>query len=145
MSNMSKWIQVDPDKINTAHKGEVNGVTVNLYLPPAVIPKEVKGELNVSTKKFEISFRYLSSFEEGKLSTFSQDGVVEVLSGVLSKRIHQILVDIHKSQATHVNLQVINAVAISIRNNNFKSLDTSFNAALAALESVDKEVFASCG
>ena len=51
---MSQWIVLNPDEINKVRQEQINGVQVNLYLPPAGIPYALRGSYDHKINRFVV-------------------------------------------------------------------------------------------
>jgi hypothetical protein len=139
---MSQWIVLNPDKINTARQEQINGVQVNLYLPPAGIPYALRGSYDPKIKKFVVEMNYLAQFQELCNTKHSDDGVITFEIGVVTQRINRIIVDINKVNAQGVQVSIQNAAKhIAFSALSQQGLRPNIKATMAALDVAGNEVF----
>ena len=86
-----RWIDIDPDEIDSKERGAKKGVHLEFSLSPYDIPERVRGFYCEDRKRFVIEFRYMTEepLVERKLTPH-----VTVMEGKGSGRLYDILVDV---------------------------------------------------
>ncbi len=102
---MSKWIELNPEEINSWHTEKINGIEVRVQVPQHDVPEAVRGRYDNTTRRFVIDFKYSWSDPESK-QPFSNDDHVKLFIGEISKRIYSIHVDVDGIGVTSVKLSL---------------------------------------
>ena len=102
---MSKWLILDPVRLNIGKADTLNGVRVNLYLAPSQIPEAVRGGFDTDTKRFAIEFKYMGE-PEALIEHVSTDTIITLQLGKISKRIFRILIDAKTANASAIELTI---------------------------------------
>lgn len=107
MESQSSWLNLDTTQLYKPKHKSLNGVMVNLFLPPSLIPNAVRGGFSNEEKRFVIEFRYLSpSSSEPAQIVQSDDNLVVIHIDPGSGRVQKISIDVNKVSAQKIQLNV---------------------------------------
>lgn len=116
MENQSPWLNLDTAQLYKPKHKSLNGVRVNLFLPPSLIPNAVRGGFSKGEQRFVIEFRYLAPSSPCPIETVQSDDQTVVFElDSASGRVQRILIDVKKLNSRKVQLNVEAQVLESIR------------------------------
>lgn len=116
MENQSPWLNLDTAQLYKAKQKSLNGVQVNLFLPPSLIPNAVRGGFSKEEQRFVIEFRYLAPSSSCIVENVQSDDQSVVFQlDKDSGRVQKILIDVKKLNVGKVQLNVEAQVLESIR------------------------------
>lgn len=100
-SGQSRWLQLDPSKLERHERTEMDGVEVHVFMSPYDVPEAVRGRLDASIGKFVIEFKYLD--EEKSLNEPHGEHIV-LRVGKNSKRLLGLEIDVDALKARQVGV-----------------------------------------
>lgn len=106
-AHRSHWLRVDPATFDPDETVVRQGVRFHVFLSPYDLPDAVRGELEPSSKRFIIEFRYVT---DEPTKTVIVDKHVSLLIGEASKRLRQITVDVIGLGTNEVALRIDRAI-----------------------------------
>ncbi len=116
MNNHAQWLALDTSQLYKPKHKSLNGVKVNLFLPPSLIPNAIRGEFDITINKFVIEFRYMAPLSLDSIQTVSSDDQVVTLHfDRASSRVQKILIDVNIANAKHIHLNLAAQVTNSIK------------------------------
>lgn len=140
------WIHLDPAEVTAATTTPtvINGVKLELFVPPFAVPEAVRGSFNETSQLFEIEFRYsgLSISEDRLKKSGSKDGVVQFFVDGETEKIIRITIDVKSVKADAVELELkhrIESEGPVDRMTNLRKLN--LKAAASAIHSKKAEIF----
>lgn len=96
-TSSEEWISVSQYELNEVESTERRGIKLQFMISPADLPTAWR-VAQVSDETLIVEFKYLSGNESKYID--SHDDGVTMLVGKNSRRIHSILLDLHKISAT---------------------------------------------
>lgn len=103
----TKWIQVDPTKVDIETTATRKGVAFQVFISPYDLPEAVRGRFDPTVRRFVIEFRYLLDEPEERLAI---DQHVTLILGTKSNRLLRIQVDTDGLGADQVALRINQAI-----------------------------------
>lgn len=100
---MTGWKKLNLEKLDPPKPTVLHGVSVVVSMSPYDVPRRVRGGFKEEIKKFVIEFEYMS---EEALVEQQLDENVSLRVGHNSRRLYEIIIDVHNLRAKFVELRV---------------------------------------